>query len=158
MFFNYLCFEKVYLVMKKVKLQRLWVDHNQSTGVLTVLDDKGQPMFASLCIERGNRDNQQGVSNVPAGTYPLVLEYSPTYRGSLFELKEVPNRSECKIHASNFWKELGGCIAPGVRLKDLNEDGYYDVTSSVISLKAFHSALIGVMQTTIEIIDPLEDD
>lgn len=140
--------------MKKVILQRLWQDRNQSTGVLSVVDRKGQPVFACLCIERGDRNNQRNVSNVPAGIYPLELEYSPRFDQQLFELKNVPNRSECKIHASNFWKQLNGCIAPGLKLKDLNKDGYYDVTNSKDALKAFHSALKGVKKTTIQIIDP----
>jgi hypothetical protein len=140
--------------MKRVKLQRLWSDGNQTTGVLMVLDRKGQPVFASLSIERGDRNNQKNVSNVPAGTYPLILEYSPRFDQNLYELKDVPNRRECKVHASNFWKQLNGCIAPGVKLKDMNSDGYYDVTDSRKALEAFHMALKGVEKTTIEIINP----
>jgi hypothetical protein len=140
--------------MKKVILQRLWKDHNQSTGVLMVVDNTGQPIFASLCIERGDRDNQRNVSNVPAGTYPLILEYSPRFNQNLYELKNVPNRSECKIHSSNHWHQLNGCIAPGLKLKDIDRDGYYDVTNSKNTMKSFHSALKGINSTTIQIIDP----
>jgi hypothetical protein len=140
--------------MKKVVLQRLWQDKNQATGVLTVVDSIGQPIFICLCIERGDRNNKRNVSNVPAGIYPLVLEYSPRFKRDLFELKEVPNRSECKIHASNFWTQLNGCIAPGLKLKDMNRDGYYDVTNSKNSLEEFHTALNGIKKTTIQIIDP----
>ena len=140
--------------MKRVRLQRLWEDRNQSTGVLTVIDRNGQPIYASLCIERGDRNNQRNVSNVPPGIYPLVLERSPRFNKDLYELKDVPNRSECKIHASNYWKQLNGCIAPGIKLKDLNRDGYYDVTDSRNALESFHRALRGIKKTTIEIIDP----
>jgi hypothetical protein len=141
--------------MKKVKLQRLWEDKNQSTGVLFVIDETGQPIFASLCIERGDRNNQQSVSNVPPGIYPLVLERSPRFNIDLYELKDVPNRSECKIHASNYWNQLNGCIAPGVKLKDMNADGYYDVTESRNTVNSFHTAMKGVNKTTIQIIDPI---
>lgn len=140
--------------MKKVRLQRLWEDRNQTTGVLTVIDHTGQPVYASLCIERGDRNNQKNVSNVPPGTYPLVLEFSPRFNCDLYELKNVPNRSECKVHASNYWKQLNGCIAPGVKLKDMNKDGYYDVTDSRNALSAFHRALRGTRRTTITILDP----
>jgi hypothetical protein len=139
----------------RVKLQRLWTSHNQTTGVLTVVDQRAQPVFACLCIERGNRNNQRNVSNVLAGTYPLVLEKSPRFNQKLYELKEVPNRSECKIHASNYWHQLNGCIAPGYALKDLNNDGNYDVTESRKALEALHEALQGIRKTTIEIIDPV---
>lgn len=140
--------------MKRVRLQRLWSDRNQTTGVLTVIDNQGQPIYASLCIERGFRNNQRNISSVPPGTYPLVLEYSPRFNCDLYELKNVPNRSECKVHASNFWKQLNGCIAPGVKLKDIDRDGYYDVTDSRQSLKAFHRSLKEIKKTTIEIINP----
>ena len=86
--------------IKKVILQRVWMDDNQSTGSLIVLDDLRQPIYISPCIERGDRNNEQNVSNVPTGTYPLVWENSPKF-GMVWELKDVPNRSECKIHAAN---------------------------------------------------------
>ena len=140
--------------MIKVKLQRLWESKDQSTGVLTVVNHIGQPIYASLCIERGDRNNQKRVSNVPPGVYPLVLEYSNKFNQELYELKNVPNRSECKIHMANYWNQLNGCIAPGLKLKDLNRDGYSDVTNSRIALSEFHRALRGVRKTTIEILDP----
>ena len=140
--------------MRRVRLQRLWMDKNQTTGVLTVIDGKGQPIFAALCIERGDRNNQKNVSHVPDGNYPLALEYSPRFGKDLYELKNVPGRSECKIHASNYWNQLNGCIAPGIKLKDLNRDGYYDVTDSKRALEAFERALRGTRKTTIEILNP----
>jgi hypothetical protein len=139
--------------MKTVKLIRLWNDKNQTTGTLIVNNEKGQPIFGSLCIERGDRNNQRNVSRVPAGKYRLVFEWSPRFKQNLWELKGVPNRSECKIHPSNFWDQLNGCIAPGVKLKDLDKDGYYDVTQSKPTTSAFQMVLKGMSETTIEIID-----
>ena len=141
----------------KVILQRYWMDRNQSTGFLMVVNDEGQPIFGSLCIERGDRQNQRNVSNVPAGTYPLVHEYSPKFRRSLWELKEVPNRAECKIHPANKWNQLNGCIALGIRLKDINHDGYFDVTSSRVTVDEFERKMRGITATTITIINPLTD-
>lgn len=139
--------------MKTVKLIRIWNDRNQTTGVLIVYSEKGHPIFGSLCIERGDRNNQKNISRVPAGKYRLVFERSPRFKQDLWELKGVPNRSECKIHPSNFWDQLNGCIAPGVKLKDLDKDGYYDVTQSKPTTAAFQTALKGLNETTIEIID-----
>ena len=137
----------------KVKLIRHWADENQSTGTLLVVNGIGQPVFGCLCIERGDRNNKRNVSNVPPGTYPLVYEYSPRFRKHLWELKDVPNRSECKIHQANFWDQLNGCIAPGLRLKDLDRDGYYDVTSSTNTLNNLHEALKGLRETSIQVIN-----
>lgn len=139
--------------MKAVKLHRLWADSNQTTGVLVVYDANGQPIFIAPCIERGDRNNEQSVSNVPAGIYPLVLEHSPRFKKDLYELKNVPNRSECKIHASNYWNQLNGCIAPGQALKEISGDGYFDVTNSRNTVASFHEVLDGLKETTIQIID-----
>lgn len=138
--------------IKKVILQRVWMDDNQSTGSLIVLDELRQPIYISPCIERGDRNNEQNVSNVPTGTYPLVWENSPKF-GMVWELKDVPNRSECKIHAANMWNQINGCIAPGTYLGEINEDGYYDTLSSGEALKRFHLALEDMQEqgTTITI-------
>ena len=138
--------------IKKVILQRVWMDDNQSTGSLIVLDELRQPIYISPCIERGDRNNEQNVSNVPTGTYPLVWENSPKF-GMVWELKDLPNRSECKIHAANMWNQINGCIAPGTYLGEINEDGYYDTLSSGDALKRFHLALEDMQEqgTTITI-------
>ena len=141
--------------MKRVKIQRLWGDQNQTTGVFTVLNEKGQPIFACLCLERGDRNNQKNVSSVPAGRYPIVLEYSSRFKQDLYELKDVPNRTECKIHPSNYWDQLNGCIALGLKLKNLNNDQYYDVTNSKATVVEFHKVMKNVTRTTIEITDPI---
>ena len=137
---------------KRVVLQRVWMDENQSTGSLIVLDKFRQPIYISPCIERGDRNNERNVSNVPTGTYPLVWENSTKF-GMVWELKDVPNRSECKIHVANMWDEINGCIAPGTYLGELNADGYYDTLASGDALKRFHLALADVQEqgTTITI-------
>jgi hypothetical protein len=47
----------------------------------------------------------------------------------------VPNRDMILIHFSNFHSDLLGCIAPGKGLKDINNDGRLDVTSSKQAMK-----------------------
>lgn len=135
----------------RIKLHRYWQDRNQSLSSCVVLDDNNQPLFSSIMLERGWRDNQKSVSCIPAGIYTVVLEWSPRFQMMLWEIKGVPNRSECKFHASNYWHQLNGCIAPGRQPKDMNRDGYLDVTASRSTLKAFHSALKSVTQATLEI-------
>ena len=140
----------------KVILQRLWGDLNQTTGCLYVIDSKGQPIYVQPCIERGDRDNQQGVSNAPPGIYPLVWELSPKY-GMVWELKDIPDgRSELKIHPANYWNQLKGCIAPGSFMARINSDGYTDVGASKAALTRFHKIMKPMQDigTTITIIDP----
>lgn len=139
----------------RVKLVRHWSDLNQSTGTLLIVNKENQPIFGSLCIERGDRNNQRNVSRVPSGVYDLIWEWSPKFKRNLWEIKGVPGRSECKIHPANFWDQLNGCIAPGIRLKDFDKDGYYDVTYSARTTNMFNSVLKNLSKTTIEIIDEI---
>ncbi len=124
-----------------VKIKRDWQDKNQTLGKCSVYDSDNKPLFSSLSLERGWRGNQKSISCIPLGEYDLVLEYSNRFKTNLWEIKKVPNRSECKFHSANYWFELNGCIALGCSLLDINKDGYNDVTSSKNTMKAFHKSL-----------------
>lgn len=126
--------------MKTIKVIRNWQDDNQTLGNCTVFDENGKPLFTSLSLERGWRNNQPNVSCIPKGEYPVKLEYSNRFKKELWEIYGVPNRSECKFHAANYWFQLNGCIALGRTLADINNDGYNDVTSSGATMKKFHAA------------------
>lgn len=125
----------------KIVIVRDWQDKNQTLGKCTVYDNNDKPLFSALSLERGWRNNQKNISCVPLGTYNCVLEYSPRFKKKLWELKDVPNRSECKFHSANYWYQLNGCIALGRTIKDINNDGYNDVTSSKATMNAFHKVL-----------------
>ena len=124
-----------------IKLHRFKQDDKQTLSRLTVFNDDGDPLFTSLALERGWRDNKQNISCIPAGVYDIILEYSPRFNMDLWEIKGVENRSECKFHSANYWYELNGCIAPGLRASDIDKNGYLDVTQSKASLKELHFAM-----------------
>lgn len=113
-----------------------------SLGTCFVFDGPTK-LFKSESLERGWRNNMQNVSCIPIGEYPLVLEWSPRFRKDLWEIKEVPGRSECKFHAANFWHQLNGCIALGNNRKFIDGDEVKDITSSRDTMKKFHAALQG---------------
>ena len=75
------------------------------------------------------------------GEYKCVYEYSPRFERNLWELKDVPNRSECKFHASNYWKQLNGCIALGVTAENIGLDFRLDDTNSSNNMDTFHRLL-----------------
>ncbi|OAB79753.1 DUF5675 family protein [Cochleicola gelatinilyticus] len=132
--------------MKTVQIYRTWHDKSEPTskqtlGFMTVQDEFGRPLFAGICMERGWVDNKKMVSCIPVGLYEIRLEKSPRFNRLLWEVYGVENRSECKFHAANYWFQLNGCIAPGQLLKDINKDGYYDVTNSRNTLNNFHAAM-----------------
>lgn len=142
--------------MKTIKIVRDWQDENQTLGKCTVYDESNKPLFSAMSLERGWRNNQSNVSCVPLGTYTVVLEWSPRFQQDLWELKNVPNRSECKFHSANYWYQLNGCIALGRALKDINKDGYQDVTSSKSTMKAFHKSLQGETRVNLLITDTMK--
>lgn len=125
----------------RIIIKRYHQNNNQTTGVCTILDESGFPLFSSISLERGWRDNERRVSCIPQGMYEMEYEYSNRFKKSLWEIKNVPGRSECKFHSANYWYELNGCISLGVSPTDLNNDGYRDVTSSKKTIKTFERIL-----------------
>lgn len=125
-----------------IKLHRHTQNTTQTLGSCVIKIDS-LLMFACVTLERGWLNNKRNVSCIPIGTYKIVLEYSNKFDMLLWEIKGVPNRSETKFHAANYFKQLQGCIAPGRRLKFINSDNYLDVTNSKSTLKDFHLALKG---------------
>lgn len=51
---------------------------------------------------------------IPAGTYPLTLKYSPKNKRTVPWLEDVPDRECIEVHPANWPRELEGCIAPGL--------------------------------------------
>lgn len=136
-----------------VDILRTSGDDNQSIGALIVSNGNGNTLYISGCLERGWLDNKKDISCIPTGIYPLVYEYSPKFDRMLWEVKEVPSRSECKFHAASFWKNLNGCISPGTYLEDLNNDGYVDMAYSGNALERFHKAMGDVKEAQLRVYD-----
>lgn len=125
----------------QVIITRYEVEFNYSLGMCFIKHAPNSAEYIGASLERGWRNNQNNVSCVPEGTYPLKYEYSPRFRKHLWELYDVPGRSECKFHAANYWKQLNGCISLGNKHIDINADGDPDVTSSRDTMNKFHIAL-----------------
>jgi hypothetical protein len=127
--------------MRIVTLKRYSQDRNQTLGICVVFNSDQNPIFTAISLERGWRDNEKSVSCIPKGEYRVVLEYSPRFKKDLWEIKGVDGRSETKFHAANYWHQLNGCIALGRRPKDMNKDGYVDVTGSRDTMNDFHRSM-----------------
>lgn len=137
-----------------VLITRHKIKYDYSLGKCYIKDTVTNELeYIASSLERGWRDNQNRVSCVPEGVYNLKLEYSPRFRKDLWELYGVPNRSECKFHAANYWYQLNGCIALGTKdvWKDIDGDGRPDVTNSRAAMKLFHEKLLGQQFSQVEI-------
>tara|TARA_R110000803_G_scaffold98187_1_gene166327 strand:+ start:211 stop:630 length:420 start_codon:yes stop_codon:yes gene_type:complete len=135
----------------EVIIYRIHQDDNQTTGGCLILGENKTPLFAAISLERGWRDNEVRVSCIPKGEYNLEYEYSNRFKKKLWEIKDVPCRSECKFHSANYWHQLNGCVALGVSPRDLNGDGYIDVTSSKKTMAEFEKVLSQFDTVTLKI-------
>lgn len=138
--------------MNRLILRRSTYSRDCTHGTLQVVDAKGAQLVRVFTLELPWKNNKPQVSCIPAGKYRIKREYSPAFKRHLWELKDVPNRSEVKIHAANYVKELKGCIAPCLRLGDLDGDRIVDALNSAKALQSIHDALVGIEETTIEVI------
>ena len=134
----------------KIDLQRTKQTEHQTTGTLTIHHGPLK-VFHCVSLELPWNDNLRNVSCIPAGIYPMRFEYSPNFKTDLWELKEVPNRSQILIHPANYVEQLRGCIALGKKLLDINGDGSKDITSSKDTIAQFQSVLKDLENETVHI-------
>lgn len=68
------------------------------------------------------RDNLSNISCVPPGSYEVRETFSPRFRRLLYQVINVPNRENIRIHPANlmggegYLCQLNGCIALGEKL------------------------------------------
>ena len=128
------------LFVMNVILTRVVFEPEQILGHLSVLDECKQ-IFQCRTLELPWRDNAKGLSCIPPGCYPLVYEWSPRFEMMLWEIYDVPGRSECKFHTANYVRQLNGCIALGDLHTDLNGDGQRDIRNSRATVERFNETL-----------------
>lgn len=110
--------------VKTISLTRRDSSPQGTPGVIVVPTLQGTEAFYTL--ELPWRNNLPRISCIPAGTYIVTLNptahlWSPRSDGKIFQIMDVPGRSECKIHAGNFAgnEDLGyksdflGCVGIG---------------------------------------------
>ena len=109
-------------------------------------------IFKCNTLELSYKNNKRNISAVPAGFYKMVFEYSPKFKRKLWELKSVPGRSEAKIHQANYFRQLNGCVAVGDMFLNIDNDRFLDLRNSLPTLERFHTAMEGVVESTIRIV------
>lgn len=142
--------------MSKKRLILIRLD--DSSGVQTLgelhLYDGNNRLFTCKSLEPAWKDNERGKSRVIAGSYKVVYEWSPKFKMNLFELKDVPGRTESKIHVLNHYFQTEGCIGVGKNLIDINGDGQLDISSSESTLHVLHGMILPDTELYIDILDP----
>ena len=78
-----------------------------------MLNRRGEPLCAT--VEREWADNQVNKSCIPTGIYritPDMRHPNSEKKKLVWELQDVPGRSQIQLHIANRPSELLGCIAP----------------------------------------------
>jgi hypothetical protein len=131
----------------RLRLTRLVDNGFQTLGILEVLDESGDILYAMPTVELPWKDNQTGESCIPTGTYTVASRISPKF-GDCFiianESDDRPailadggpitgynkkNRQWVLIHeapaakpnSGKYWLE--GCMAPGFKFNTKQSDG-----------------------------------
>ena len=100
--------------------------HNDSTlGRLTLSGGA----FQCFTLELPWLENERGISCIPKGTYKAFKRQSPK-NGNVFELRNVPQRTNIQCHSGNYTRQIEGCILVGASVTFLDADTIPDVTNS----------------------------
>ena len=110
-------------------IKRLSDDGVQTLGIMTLPNGK---VYHTL--ELSWKNNNKKVSCIPKGKYKVKKRTSAKY-GEHFHILDVKNRDFILIHFGNYHTDILGCVLVGKGLRDINNDGRLDVTSSKQAMK-----------------------
>jgi hypothetical protein len=115
-------------------------DSKQTLGRMVVHDDCYNDIYECKTLELADKNNQNSISRIPAGTYDVVKRTSPKFKDH-FHLTYVRGRKWILIHSGNTHKNTRGCILVGSELQDIDGDTYLDVTHSKDTLAKLRELL-----------------
>src|SRR5689334_23781274 len=104
--------------------------------MLTIVGESHDPIFT---LENPLRETLVD-SRIPDGQYECCTHSGPRFQ-DVYEVKDVPERTEILIHCGNFEKDTTGCILLGLGAV-MYQDGQPMVTSSKLALDKFRK-LVG---------------
>ena len=135
----------------RLLLNRYDHDDKQTIGQLFLLDSDKNILAKWDTLELPWLNNQRRISCIPLGIYKASKHKSPKFGRTLW-VQDVPNRSEILVHSGNYHTQILGCILIGKDLKDINKDGYLDVTRSRVAIKELMDSLHDVDGIMLEIV------
>ena len=109
-------------------LHRQFWEKDQTRGRLWIMDDHGLRINC-VTMEQPWNENRRNISCIPTGRYTVVKRWSEKYKYH-FHIIDVPNRDLILIHPGNYNRDSKGCILPGEKFYDIDQDGLKDVTNS----------------------------
>jgi len=100
--------------------------------------------FKCYTVEKPWENNAQFISCIPVGIYPIELGRYNRGGYPCYELKQVPARSQIKIHVANIATDVMGCVGLGNLLGVV--DKWWAVLNSRVTHEAFMEAMGGMKQ------------
>ena len=119
--------------MFDLELTRIAYREKSTLGILKIDN------FECFTLELPWLENLKNISCIPEGNYIYKKRLSPSKNITVIELIGVENRSYIQIHPGNYTRQIQGCILPGLGLKDIDNDGIFDVMNST---SAFNEIMV----------------
>lgn len=127
--------------MKKiVYILREHQTKKETTGIIIHRDEQNS-IHTFTTLELPDLQNQKNISCIPKGTYTCLRTYSNHFEKYTYEILNVPGRAGIRIHSTNYYYELRGCIAIGRGLYDINNDKELDLIKSKEAIEQFETIL-----------------
>ena len=95
----------------KLLLERKWLTERSTIGLLSV--DGTMECFSLEDKVRPDGQKVYGETAIPAGTYNVILTYSPHFKHVLPLLEHVQGFEGVRIHPGNTPADTEGCILVG---------------------------------------------
>jgi hypothetical protein len=121
-----------------------WYHNDCAVGRLTLSGSA----FQCFTLELPWLENEANVSCIPKGTYKAFKRISQR-NGSVFELRNVPQRSSIQCHGGNYTRQIQGCILVGSSVTFLDADTIPDVTNSKDTLAKLLALLPDEFEVTL---------
>lgn len=127
------------------------LESTQTPGCLYVFN-QDSPLLILKTLELPWKNNAREESCIPSGTYDCERIQHPKF-GICFYVKNVPGREGILFHAGNFASgnkvDTEGCILPGLKFADINNDGLLDITGSSKAMDLLRAVLPDRFKLTI---------
>lgn len=97
----------------------------------------GKATFTCKTLELPDFGNTPNISCIPKGKYFVTKVFWKKRLRWAYLLQNVKDRQGIFIHEGNYYYNYLGCIGLGQTTRDLNGDGFLDITDTVKTVKLF---------------------